>query len=209
MYLAEREVQPDRFGTVPDAMWWAIATVTTIGLWRRGADIAARPHHRCRHHGDRSRDAGAAGRDHRDVVRARDRAQRVRCHARDGGAHAAVRRARLPRRSWRSCRRSRPAPSTPARSSCARASRRARCIWSRSARSSSSGRASATRYGPGDAFGGHHDDAATSLAVRAVKRSRLLIVEEHDLLELCDRLPGLAERIAALVAREPGASKTA
>jgi voltage-gated potassium channel len=31
MYLAEREAQPDRFGTIPDAMWWAIVTLTTLG----------------------------------------------------------------------------------------------------------------------------------------------------------------------------------
>jgi hypothetical protein len=43
-----------------------------------------------------------------------------------------------------------------------------------------------------------------TLAVRAVKRVRLLIVEEHDLLELCDRLPGLADRIDALIGHEPG-----
>src|SRR3954467_2744985 len=31
MHLAEREQQPDRFGTIPDAMWWAIVTLTTVG----------------------------------------------------------------------------------------------------------------------------------------------------------------------------------
>jgi len=31
LYLVEREVQPDRFGTIPDAMWWAVATLTTVG----------------------------------------------------------------------------------------------------------------------------------------------------------------------------------
>ena len=31
MYLAERDAQPDRFGTIPDAMWWAIVTLTTVG----------------------------------------------------------------------------------------------------------------------------------------------------------------------------------
>ena len=31
MYLAERHVQPDKLGTVPDAMWWAIVTLGTIG----------------------------------------------------------------------------------------------------------------------------------------------------------------------------------
>jgi voltage-gated potassium channel len=31
MYLAERHVQPDKLGTIPDAMWWAIVTLSTIG----------------------------------------------------------------------------------------------------------------------------------------------------------------------------------
>lgn len=31
MYLAERDVQPDRLGTIPDAMWWAVVTLMTVG----------------------------------------------------------------------------------------------------------------------------------------------------------------------------------
>jgi voltage-gated potassium channel len=31
MYLAERHVQPDRLGTIPDAMWWAVVTLMTVG----------------------------------------------------------------------------------------------------------------------------------------------------------------------------------
>lgn len=31
MYYLERDVQPDAFGTIPDALWWALATLTTIG----------------------------------------------------------------------------------------------------------------------------------------------------------------------------------
>jgi voltage-gated potassium channel len=31
MHLAERHAQPEKFGTIPDAMWWAIVTVGTIG----------------------------------------------------------------------------------------------------------------------------------------------------------------------------------
>ena len=31
MYLAERHVQPDKLGTIPDAVWWAIVTLSTIG----------------------------------------------------------------------------------------------------------------------------------------------------------------------------------
>ncbi|GAB4066918.1 cyclic nucleotide-gated ion channel [Ancylobacter sonchi] len=31
MYVAEGSVQPDRLGSIPQAMWWAMATVTTVG----------------------------------------------------------------------------------------------------------------------------------------------------------------------------------
>jgi voltage-gated potassium channel len=31
MYHVEREAQPDKFGTIPDAMWWAIVTLGTVG----------------------------------------------------------------------------------------------------------------------------------------------------------------------------------
>jgi voltage-gated potassium channel len=31
MYYVEGEAQPDKFGSVPEAAWWAIATLTTVG----------------------------------------------------------------------------------------------------------------------------------------------------------------------------------
>ncbi len=31
MYFIEREAQPDAFGSVPQAMWWGLATLTTVG----------------------------------------------------------------------------------------------------------------------------------------------------------------------------------
>ncbi len=31
MHLAEGQVQPEKFGTIPEAMWWAIVTLGTIG----------------------------------------------------------------------------------------------------------------------------------------------------------------------------------
>ena len=30
-FIAERKAQPDVFGTMPDAIWWAVVTVTTVG----------------------------------------------------------------------------------------------------------------------------------------------------------------------------------
>jgi voltage-gated potassium channel len=31
VHLAERDAQPEKFGTIPDAMWWAVVTLGTIG----------------------------------------------------------------------------------------------------------------------------------------------------------------------------------
>lgn len=31
MYFLEREAQPEKFGSIPDAAWWALATLTTVG----------------------------------------------------------------------------------------------------------------------------------------------------------------------------------
>ncbi|MGE0565601.1 MAG: cyclic nucleotide-gated ion channel [Pseudolabrys sp.] len=31
IHLAERHVQPDKLGTIPDALWWALVTLTTVG----------------------------------------------------------------------------------------------------------------------------------------------------------------------------------
>lgn len=31
IYLLEHDIQPDKFGSIPAAMWWAMATLTTVG----------------------------------------------------------------------------------------------------------------------------------------------------------------------------------
>src|SRR5262249_60083659 len=31
VYYFEREAQPDKYGSIPEAMWWGIVTLTTVG----------------------------------------------------------------------------------------------------------------------------------------------------------------------------------
>ena len=31
LYLVERDIQPEAFGSIPRAMWWSVATLTTVG----------------------------------------------------------------------------------------------------------------------------------------------------------------------------------
>jgi voltage-gated potassium channel len=31
LYIAEGQVQPEAFGSIPRAMWWSMATLTTVG----------------------------------------------------------------------------------------------------------------------------------------------------------------------------------
>ena len=31
IYVFEQDVQPEHFGSIPDAMWWTVVTLTTLG----------------------------------------------------------------------------------------------------------------------------------------------------------------------------------
>ena len=31
MYVAENSVQPDKFSSIPETMWWSLITLTTVG----------------------------------------------------------------------------------------------------------------------------------------------------------------------------------
>ena len=44
MYLIERHVQPYKFGSIPQAAWWALATLTTVGY---GDVVPVTPRARC------------------------------------------------------------------------------------------------------------------------------------------------------------------
>ena len=32
IYIFEKNAQPDKFGSIPEAMWWAVATLTTVDM---------------------------------------------------------------------------------------------------------------------------------------------------------------------------------
>ena len=31
MYLVEKDIQPEKFGSIPQSMWWSIVALTTVG----------------------------------------------------------------------------------------------------------------------------------------------------------------------------------
>jgi len=39
MYFAENSVQPDVFSSIPATMWWAVATLTTVGYGGKGTNV--------------------------------------------------------------------------------------------------------------------------------------------------------------------------
>ena len=208
MYTVERDVQADKFGTIPDAMWWAVTTITTVGygdvvpvstlgrvvgaatmvtglvMLALPVAIIATSFARVIARNEFVASAGMVARmplfDGLDTHAMMDLLPSIATRTYDPGE--VVLRKGEPARALH----------LVALGEIELERARQRC-----------------RLGPGDAFGGHHDDHAASLAVRALKRSRVLIVEEHDVPELCDRVPGLAARIDALTAREPGMGASA
>jgi hypothetical protein len=62
MHLAERTAQPERFGTIPDALWWAIVTLGTNRIRRCRSRYSAWADFGGLHHLRRAADDGAAGR---------------------------------------------------------------------------------------------------------------------------------------------------
>lgn len=203
MYVVERDVQPDKFGTVPDAMWWAVTTITTVG-YGDVVPISAL-----------GRIVGAATMVTGLVMLALPVAIIATSFARVIGRNEFIATggmlARMP--LFESVDMHTVMDMLPSISTrtydpgevILRKGEPVRAVHLVALGEIELERArQRRRFGPGEAFGGHRDDAEAFLAVRAVKRSRLLIIEEHDVLELCDRIPGLAERISVLIEREPG-----
>jgi voltage-gated potassium channel len=62
MHLAERTAQPERFGTIPDALWWAIVTLGTNRIRRCRSRYGAWADFGGLHHLRRAADDGVAGR---------------------------------------------------------------------------------------------------------------------------------------------------
>jgi len=90
LYAIEHDVQPDKFGTIPHAMWWAIVTLGTVGygdvvpVTPLGKLVSVFTNRR------RIDDDRAAGGDHLDCVCRRGAAARFRGHLGHAGAGAAV-----------------------------------------------------------------------------------------------------------------------
>jgi hypothetical protein len=90
LFAIEHTVQPEKFGTIPQAMVVGDRHPRHRRLWRRGAGDAARQDRFGVHHRGRIRDDRAAGRDHLDRVRRGSAAARFRRHLGHAGAGAAV-----------------------------------------------------------------------------------------------------------------------
>src|SRR5262249_17569321 len=88
MHVIERHAQPDKFGTIPDAMWWAIVTLGTIGY----GDDRARTSRRIRYDLRWIDHDRVADRHHRHRLRRRDSSPRLRRHVGNGRARTFVRR---------------------------------------------------------------------------------------------------------------------
>ncbi len=106
LHAIEHDVQPEKFGTIPAAMWWAIVTLGTVGygdvvpvtprdagygrLWRRRSGYAIGQGSVGVHHRRRLDHDCVAGGDHLDRICRRGEAARFRRHLGHAGAGAAV-----------------------------------------------------------------------------------------------------------------------
>ena len=197
LYAIEHNVQPDKFGTIPQAMWWAIVTLGTVGygdvvpVTPLGKMVVGVRHHR------RLRDDRAAGGDHRHAPLP------MRC----AGAISSS-----PGACWRGCRCSRisaPPRSPTSCGCCARRPSRPARSWCGAAMPASSmyfitaGEVEIelpnqrVRLADGTFFGEiallHR--TKRSGTVTATRKTKLLALDAQDFHALIERMPALAAHV--------------
>ncbi len=200
MHLAEGKVQPDKLGTIPDALWWAIVTLGTIGYGDvvpvtalgkliatgtifLGLIMIALP-------------VGIIATAFAEQIHRRDfivtwgMIARVPLFADSTPRRSPTSWSCCARRWWR-----------PARSSCAPAIPRIRCISSPPGEVEVALKHERLRLGVGQFFG----EVAVLRRVRrsatatALTRTNLLVLDAQDLHALMERDPRIAERIKEVV----------
>jgi voltage-gated potassium channel len=196
MYVIEHDAQPDKFGSIPDAMWWAAATVTTVGygdvvpitpLGRAvgvvtmitGLVMLALP-------AGIVASAFATTIARQNFVVTAGMLTRMPLFA---GLEASAVFQVLPMIATRSFDRNAQIVHRGARAGTLYLLIEGE-VEIEQARNRH-------RLGAGEAFGGvmgHQRD----LSARALTRTKVLVIEEHDVVELCKALPAFADRLAAL-----------
>ena len=206
MHLVEGDVQLDKFGTIPDAMWWSLVTLGTVGygdvvpMTTPGKLFAAADDPVL------VRQGGAPGRHRRDRVLGADPSARLRRDLGHGGEGAAIRRpgCRGDRRHHAAL--ARPDGRSRRTSSCAAATTPIRCISSPGGKYDIDIAGKHTGLGVGQ-FLRRDCGAAPGTALRhrdGHHKANLLVLDASDFHVLMEHEPRIAARVHAAVRERVG-----